>query len=149
MGTVGTGQRVRPLTDLQRDVLAFIHRTLVSKGRPPTQKQIGDLTGATRAAGHFKIESLEARGLIERVEEGPNRGILITAKGYHVLGESSPNEMRLAVAQSDTYRGLLVRSWALLTQMCPPDAPLLGDIRDALSVDEKIDAAKVFAGATS
>lgn len=138
MSTVGTGKIRRPLNDKQRMTLRLVHESICKRGRPPSARELSEVLGDSIANATFKLRTLVARKLLEKTGSGPHRGLRVTDAGYSELQLPTPTDMRIAVERAERYRGLLVRCWSLLTQIAPL-SPLLGEVRDALSVDDKVD----------
>ena len=75
------------LTQRQRLVLEYIHRSVTERGYPPSMREIGDAVGLTSPSSvKHQLASLERKGFIRR---DPNRPRAIevclpdTARGHH------------------------------------------------------------------
>lgn len=134
----------KALSERQHDVLAFIHASIRKRGYPPTYREIQayfDFNAQNRAIIDCML-ALEKKGMIARPDsvnspEQGGRSITITDEGFRALGEATPAEMRLAVAESARLRGLLIRAWAVLTR-AGVDVPLVREIRAELRSDESL-----------
>lgn len=129
---------MKDLSPRQRDTLAYIHESLTKRGYAPTHRELAERFGVSGkgAATSDCVKALERKGMLERSGRH-TRGLRITDAGYAVLAEPTPEEMREAVRSAERSRGLLIRAWSLLTQIAP-QAPLLGEIRDELSLGEQV-----------
>lgn len=68
------------LTNRQQQVLAFIRRSLVERGLPPTRAEIVEEFGfRSPTAAEDHLRALERRGAIELLKGGASRGIRVLA----------------------------------------------------------------------
>ena len=73
----GRIRRVTPITDRQREVLAFVVAHIEAKGYPPTVREVGAHFGwsSTRTAGEH-LHALASKGALE-ITPGVARGIRV------------------------------------------------------------------------
>ena len=72
-------------TDRQLEILKIIHNLTVSRGFPPTIREIGAVANISSTNGtNDHLKALESRGLIKRDVKIP-RSLLITENGQTLL----------------------------------------------------------------
>ncbi len=77
-------------TQIQHDILLFIHHHIMENGFPPSIREIASrLEGVSRTVVASHIDSLTDRGLLDR-KPGISRGITITEQGRQALGLAAP-----------------------------------------------------------
>ena len=72
--------RNRPVTEKQKNVLAFIRQYMAEFGYPPTIRDIASNFGITTHAAYYHLTALKTKGLIDW-KEGASRTIRILKKG--------------------------------------------------------------------
>lgn len=77
---------MKPMTEKQGAVLAFLHSTAAA-GQTPTQAELAEHFGVSRNAARNHIVALRRRGLIA-IEAGVARGISLTPRGTAQLQEA-------------------------------------------------------------
>ena len=88
------------LTARQREILAFIERTLTDHGRPPTRAEIcTEFAFRSPNAAETHLRALAAKGVIS-LEDGRARGIRLTAPasgGLPLVGQVAAGQPTLAI----------------------------------------------------
>lgn len=73
---------MKPLTDRQAQVLAFMQQKLIENGYPPTVREIGGAIGVSSPSTvHSHLTHLEEKGYIQRDPSKP-RAIKILIGGF-------------------------------------------------------------------
>ncbi len=97
------------LTPRQLDALRAIQDSKDRRGYPPTGKELGAVLGVSTARGGQLIAALAKAGCLE-VTPLVSRGLLVTEKGYRVLGMSVQHVKQLDPGEAERLAG---GKWAL------------------------------------
>lgn len=77
------------LTDRQRDILQFIHRSVEDGGYPPTIREIGEAFGIRSTNGvNDHLKALEKKGYVSRGDK-KSRALTLTERALRLLGASA------------------------------------------------------------
>jgi SOS-response transcriptional repressor LexA len=100
----------RPLTEKQARVLAFVREEIVTKGRPPTAREIAAMLGArsTNVVTDY-LWALERKGFIVRDRD--------VARGIRLV--TGPSVARVAVEQAVAVRGRDMRGGTMSALFMP------------------------------
>ena len=94
------------LTARQREILAFIERTLTEHGRPPTRAEIcTEFAFRSPNAAETHLRALAAKGAIS-LDDGRARGIRLTATtpaGLPLVGQVAAGQPLLAIEHIEDY----------------------------------------------
>ena len=92
------------LTARQREILAFIERTLAEHGRPPTRAEIcTEFAFRSPNAAETHLRALAAKGVIS-LEDGRARGIRLSAPaGLPLVGQVAAGQPLLAIAHIEDH----------------------------------------------
>lgn len=83
---LATIHTIRPLTDRQRDVLAYVHQFTTKRGHPPALREIGKHFGIGSTNGvNDHLNALERKGMVVRYDY-LTRSVRVTAEGLRELG---------------------------------------------------------------
>ncbi len=91
---------IESLTDRQRKVLEVIQRSVVSRGYPPSIREIGDAVGlASTSSVAYQLRTLEKLGFLRR---DPNRPRAVDVRGLESINEDTVDEVDGAEAHLPT-----------------------------------------------
>lgn len=115
-----------PLTDRQKDILAFIESTVADRGYPPSVREIGEAVGlASPSSVHSHLHTLERLGYLRRDATKP-RAIAVTADPA-AEGDAERRPARHVPLVGDVAAGVGVLAEEQIEELVPLPADFTGD----------------------